>query len=153
LSHNLFNERIACAAVASQESNQLTSSLEDYLEAIYHLQAKNQGARVKDIARIMDVKMPSVTGALRVLAQKGLVRHDPYHRVELTQSGVECAEGIVEKHKTVKKFLVEILGLQDNEAEVEACRIEHAIKPTTLDKLVHFLRHAEKLGLQTDRHE
>ncbi len=124
---------------------ELTSSLEDYLEAIYHLQTHNQRARVKEIARAMDVKMPSVTGALRALVEKGLVRHDPYHEVQLTQKGLECAESVVEKHTTIKTFLVNILGLTDSEAEGEACRLEHAIKPETLDKLVDFLKRAKDL--------
>ncbi|MDH7602963.1 MAG: metal-dependent transcriptional regulator [Armatimonadota bacterium] len=130
----------------TQKRAELTSSLEDYLEAIYHLQSHNQGARVKEIARVMDVKMPSVTGALRALVEKGLVKHDPYHEVRLTQEGVECAESIVERHTVIKRFLVEILGLADTEAEGEACRLEHAMKPETLDRLVTFLKRAEEIG-------
>ncbi|MGQ9454675.1 MAG: metal-dependent transcriptional regulator [Armatimonadota bacterium] len=124
---------------------QLTSSLEDYLEAIYHLQSNSQGARVKDIAQRMDVKMPSVTGALRTLVQIGLVRHDPYYRVELTETGVKCAEGIVERHTAIKKFLTDILGLGHEEAEAEACQLEHAIKSETLDRLVRFLKDTKAL--------
>lgn len=122
------------------ESNaQLTRSMEDYLEAIYNLKARTDIARVKDIAREMAVKMPSVTGALRSLADKGLVTHRPYESVELTEEGLERAREVARRHAAIKGFLVETLGLAEANAESEACGIEHAIRPDTLDRLLAFV--------------
>ncbi len=126
----------------AQENAELTRSMEDYLEAIYNLKARSDVARVKDIASEMDVKMPSVTGALRALAQKGLVKHDPYDTVELTDEGLDLARSVADRHSAIRDFLVEVLGLGDEEAEAEACGIEHAIKPETLEKLLRFVKRA-----------
>lgn len=116
----------------------LSPSLEDYLEAIYNLKIRRETARVKDIAREMGVTMPSVTGAMRSLAAKGLVRHEPYEYVDLTEEGLSRARSIAHRHSAVKEFLVGVLGLSEEDAEREACGIEHAIQPDTLEKLLKF---------------
>lgn len=113
--------------------------MEDYLEAIYNLQVRSQVARVKDIARQMNVKMPSVTGAIRALASKGLVKHQPYESVELTGKGLDKARGIAHRHSAVREFLMSLLQLDEKDAEREACGIEHAIAPDTLDRLLKFV--------------
>jgi len=125
---------------------QLTRSMEDYLEAVYNLKVRSQVARVKDIARELDVKMPSVTGAMRSLADKGLVKHQPYENVELTDSGLDLARNIAHRHSAVKEFLTGTLGLRPEEAESEACGIEHAIRPDTLDKLLKFVDFVRACG-------
>ena len=126
----------------SQTQTSLSRSLEDYLEAIYNLKVRSQFARVKDIADTMNVKMPSVTEAIRSLAAKGLVKHAPYENVELTDGGLDRARGIVHRHMAVKEFLVNVLGLDPERAESEACGIEHAIQPDTLDRLLRFAEFA-----------
>lgn len=121
------------------QDTQLSRSMEDYLEAIYNLKVRSQVARVKDIAREMNVKMPSVTGAIRSLAEKGLVQHQPYENVELTKLGLNRARSVAHRHSAVREFLMSILGLPAEQAEAEACGIEHAIQPETLDKLLKFV--------------
>lgn len=125
-----------------ETQTRLSRSLEDYLEAIYNLKVRSQIARVKDIADAMNVKMPSVTEAIRSLAAKGLVKHAPYENVELTDNGLDRARGIAHRHTAVKEFLVSVLGLDAASAESEACGIEHAIQPDTLDRLLHFAEFA-----------
>ncbi|MCL5104212.1 MAG: metal-dependent transcriptional regulator [Armatimonadetes bacterium] len=124
----------------------LSRSLEDYLEAIYNLKVRNQFARVKDIARLMEVKMPSVTEAIRSLTSRGLVKHQPYENVELTEEGLDRARGIAHRHSAVKEFLTSVLGLNESDAETEACGIEHAIRPDTLDKLLKFVDFVRACG-------
>lgn len=125
---------------------ELTRSMEDYLEAIYNLKVRNQIARVKDIASEMNVTMPSVTGALRSLAAKGLVRHEPYESVDLTEHGLHHARDIAHRHSAVKEFLTGTLGLASEIAEEEACGIEHAIRPDTLDRLLKFVEFSRACG-------
>lgn len=122
----------------ADNGSSLSRSLEDYLEAIYNLKIANQVARVKDIADVMGVKMPSVTEAIRTLVSKGLASHEPYENVELTDEGIHLAKNVVHRHNAVKDFLVGVLGLNENEAEEEACGIEHAIRHDTLEKLMKF---------------
>ncbi len=124
----------------------LSKSHEDYLEAIYNLKVRSQFARVKDIADILGVKMPSVTEAIRTLASKGLVKHQPYSNVELTDEGLDLARNIAHRHTAVKDFLVNVLGVEEAKAEEEACGIEHAIQPDTLDKLLNFAEFARACG-------
>jgi len=127
-------------------SETLSRSLEDYLEAIHNITARGGGARVKEIADELKVRMPSVTGALRSLSAKGMVEHRPYDTVRLTDSGSRQAQGIVDRHNAVKSFLVDVLGVGAEAAEAEACGIEHAIAPETLDRLVKFVEFIERCG-------
>lgn len=117
----------------------LTNSMEDYLEAISIIGEKKKYVRVKDIAREMQVKMPSVTGALKSLAQKDLVTHEKYEYVELTEQGIMIARGVRRRHDTVLKFLTEVLNIDPETAERDACGIEHAVSSITLDRLMKMM--------------
>jgi len=133
----------------SRERSALTSSMEDYLEAIYALQRKHEAARVKDIARALGVKMPSVTGALKLLKAKQLVEHERYGRVRLTSRGLAAARQVDRRHRALVEFLTAILKVPPQRAEEEACRLEHAISSETLRRLsclVNFLRDCPRTG-------
>ncbi len=130
------------------DGTELTRSHEDYLEAIYRLKLKNREARIKDIATAMKVTMPSASEAVSSLAARGLVTHKPYESVELTDRGLELARHISYRHSAVKDFLVNVLGLPGDRAEEEACGIEHAIDPDTLDRLIKFSDFARACGTE-----
>ncbi len=117
----------------------LSASLEDYLEVIFHLEKSNRVARAKDIADQMSVQRASVTGALRALAARGLINYSPYSYITLTQSGREIAKEIIRRHDTLKEFFMTALQMAPEDAEANACRIEHAIDPTAIERLVRFL--------------
>ncbi|MGB9498902.1 MAG: metal-dependent transcriptional regulator [Dissulfuribacterales bacterium] len=117
----------------------LTSNMEDYLEAIMTLQEEQKVARVRDIARQLKVKMPSVTGAVRNLAEKGLVNYERYSFVTLTEKGRKIAKEIISRHQLLYDFLTRVLLVDMEIAELDACRIEHAISPQTATKLKEFL--------------
>ena len=117
----------------------LTGSLEDYLETIYHLTEGQGFARAKDVAERLAVHMPSVTGALRALGTRGLVNYEPYAVITLTAEGKTAARQLVRSHEALKTFLSRILGLPEAEADANACRMEHAISPRTLSRLIEFI--------------
>ncbi|MFP4308736.1 MAG: metal-dependent transcriptional regulator [Desulfococcaceae bacterium] len=117
----------------------LTTVMEDYLEAIYELDQRRQAIRVKDIAREMDVKMPSVSSMLKNLRDRGLVHYQRYEYVELTPEGAEVGREMRRRHRILKKFLVEILQIPPKTADDEACRMEHALSAETLDSLTDFM--------------
>jgi DtxR family transcriptional regulator, Mn-dependent transcriptional regulator len=117
----------------------LSASLEDYLEVIYHLERSNRVARAKDIADQMNVQRASVTGALKALAGRGLINYSPYSYITLTSSGRTVAQDVIRRHETLKEFFIATLQLDPQEAEANACRIEHAIDPMAVDRLVRFL--------------
>lgn len=117
----------------------LTQSMEDYLEAIYQLRRQGDEVRVKDIAEHVGVRPPSVTAALDALKRHGLVVHEPYGAVELTDGGRRTAEFLMRRHQALTTFLRDILGLEAEEAEAEACEMEHALRPRTLARLLALI--------------
>ena len=124
--------------IAAEEKDKLTPSLEDYLEAILHLIRKDRVARVRDIAKRLGVGMPSVTVALKALAQRKLVNYEAYHVITLTDHGRDVAEEISRWHLVLRRFLTEVLGLDSEIAEANACRMEHAVDATLLERLSRF---------------
>lgn len=119
-------------------NDNLTSSLEDYLEAILFVVRQKRVARVRDIADRIGVGMPSVTAALKTLAARKLVNYDPYQAVTLTDRGCELAEEISRRHYALRRFLTDVLGLDGAAAEANACRMEHAVDDELLERLTRF---------------
>ena len=117
----------------------LTSAMEDYLELIVKLKQENKVVRVRDIAKGMQVKMPSVTSMLNNLAKKDLINHARYDYVELTPLGLKQAQKAVHKHMVLYNFLKNVLKVNAKQADDEACQMEHAVSSTTLKKLMAFL--------------
>jgi len=109
----------------------LSSSLEDYLEAILVLEQKNRVARVKDISAILSVQMPSVTGALKNLRELGLIEYEKNSFITLTENGKMVAECILGRHRILLRFFNEVLGLEGKLVENQACSIEHSINHDT----------------------
>ena len=88
--------------------------------------------------------MPSVTGAMKGLAEKGLVNYERYSYLTLTAAGEKIAREIGERHKTFYSFLTEILQLDHNTAERDACRLEHATCRKTFLKIKDFTDNYKK---------
>lgn len=123
-----------------EHEKNLSASLEDYLEAIYNISLDKQAARAKDIAQRLGLKGSSVTGALHSLSEKGLVNYAPYDLITLTPEGKKVAVDIVRRHDTIKIFLTKVLHVDAAEAEKNACRLEHNISSTVLEKLINFMK-------------
>jgi len=118
---------------------QLSESLQDYLEKILALESSNKVARVKDIAEAMGVLQGSVTSALKTLSAKGLINYEPYSFITLTPRGKKLAQEVTRRHAVIKDFLGNVLQLEADNAEANACRIEHAIDRIAIDRLVQFI--------------
>ncbi len=117
----------------------LTASLEDYLEAIFHIASDKQAVRPRDIAKRLEVRFPSVTGALRSLAEKKLINYAPYDLVTLTPAGEAAARDVVRRHEVLHDFFVDVLAVDDTEAGDAACQMEHSIPKGILDRFVRFV--------------
>jgi DtxR family Mn-dependent transcriptional regulator len=117
----------------------LTASQEDYLEAILGLIGRMGTARVRDIAEQMGVAKSSVTVALRGLAKRKLVNYKPYELVTLTRDGRAMAERIRHRHKELSGFFLEVLDVDQETAEANACRIEHAVGDGVMRRLSCFV--------------
>lgn len=121
----------------------LSASLEDYLEAIFHIVREKQAARPKDIAGRLEVGNSSVTGALKALAARELVNYAPYDVVTLTPAGEKAARDVVRRHETLREFFIKVLAADQHLAEVAACQMEHAVPPALIDRFVHFVEFVE----------
>ncbi len=135
----LIYTQIPRPRAAGAPSMKLSSNMEDYLEAV-SLCANDKGAaRVSDIRDMLGVKTPSVTGAIKALAEAGYVRHQPYSGVELTAKGRRAAEDVKKRHAILSRFLTEIIGVNPKTADIDACKMEHTVSRETLEKLHDYL--------------
>jgi len=122
----------------------LSESLQDYLEAVYLLVQRHGVARMKEIAGLVGVGKSSVTGGVQALAERGLVHYEPYQYVTLTGEGEAIGRILLRRHRVLKRFLMEVLGVPEQQAERVGCKMEHAIKGEVLDRFVQFLQFAEQ---------
>jgi len=118
----------------------LSRSLEDYLEAVYLLQAERGEARMKDLAARLNVKASSANEAVERLATLNLVKHERYGTIVLTKQGEDLARQIYNRHQVLLRFLHEVLGVDREVAERDSCALEHSISEETLDRLVRFIK-------------
>ena len=110
----------------------MTKSLEDYVEAIYRLREENGTARVVDVAKSLGVKMPSVNNAVKELARLKLVKYEKYRELILTEEGVAVAKKVYEHHLLLKNYLMS-LGVSEENAENDACAMEHILSEETME--------------------
>lgn len=125
-------------------SYSLSASLEDYLEAIYLIRQQKDEVRAKDIADRLSVSGASVTGALHALVERDLVNHEPYEGVTLTEQGRSIAQGVCQRHQALYQFFVRVLGLNKDDAEECACKMEHAVPDHVLERFMAFLSFMER---------
>ncbi len=121
------------------ENENLSASLEDYLETICQLSRSTGTARVTDISGRLGVHKSTVSAALRALGRKGLINYTPYRAATLTVSGQRLADEVVRRHAAIKRFLTEVLLVPERQAGENACRIEHAMDADVLARLVRFV--------------
>ncbi|HEV2641726.1 MAG TPA: metal-dependent transcriptional regulator [Candidatus Elarobacter sp.] len=117
----------------------LTRSVEDYLKAIYDLQAAFGAAPTNDIARRLDIAPASVSGMVRRLARQGWLEYQRYRGVKLTEPGRRAALRTVRRHRIIESYLVQVLGFTWNAVHDEAERLEHAASEDLVDRMAAAL--------------
>lgn len=123
--------------------NKLSSTLEDYLEAIFRLENEKRAARVRDISNYLGVAKSTVNAALKSLSAKGLIAYEPYQLIILTEKGKEQASEIVLYHEVMRHFLSDILAINRERAERVACEMEHAVDRDVIERFACFLAFME----------
>jgi Mn-dependent DtxR family transcriptional regulator len=118
----------------------LSASKQDYLETILDFSADAGPVRSVDIARTLGVSRASVNKSLGFLKESGLIEHELYGSVRLTEKGLRMARAVRSRHNALKVFLVDILGVAPDTAEKDACRMEHAISRETASRLEDYLK-------------
>jgi DtxR family transcriptional regulator, Mn-dependent transcriptional regulator len=134
----LIAERNFSIVFIMEASSDLSASMEDYLETVLVLEKRNRVARVKEIAEALNVQMPSVTGALKILRHRGLVHYEKNSYIHLTDEGMKVARSIQDRHFALARFLRKGLGLSAEEAQDTACKIEHVISPEVASRLQYL---------------
>ena len=127
------------SAIKNELNKPLTPVMENYLEAIFNLGKEKRVVRVKDIAKRLGVKMPTVTHMLKTLSERKLIEYEKYEYLELTKKGFDVGEEIDRRHHVLQSFLTDILGIDLKKADEEACKMEHAVGTATIDRFVLFM--------------
>lgn len=121
------------------DSKNMTASLEDYLEAVLVLSQKETSVRLTDIAAFLGVSKPSANRAVNTLTQRGFLEHETYGDITLTPGGETYAASVLHRHKLLKHFLIDSLGVNEETAEEDACKMEHVMSSETIEKLYDYL--------------
>ena len=112
---------------------------EDYLEAILVLKNKNGFVRSVDIANNLGFSKPSVSRAMGILEKDGYIEFGIGNMINLTEKGQEKASDVYSRHQLLTKFLVKITGIPDDQAEKNACRIEHVIDSDVVEGIKNWM--------------
>lgn len=128
----------------------ITSSMEDYLEAILEITQESGSARISEIAEKLDIAASSVSEVIGKLAQLQLVTQKKYGPVLLTSQGKNYAEDISCRHRMIKEFLTNVLGVEDEIAENDACMMEHVISNVTMKHLAEYLAEENEIIASPD---
>ena len=120
-----------------------TRAGEDYLESIYRLSTESGepdgSVRSVDVAEQLDVSKASVNKALSMLKEEGMVNQSRYGRETLTPEGKEYAAIVWRAHRALRAFLETDLGVEAEQADEEACLMEHVLSADTMSRLIDYL--------------
>ncbi len=127
--------------ISGRTNKGFTESIEDYLEEIYlDYIGSNTGVRITDLAQAMGVTKASATDAVKKMKDRGLVRHERYGRIYLSDAGLQAAKEVYDRHVTITQFIRNFLDVSPEVAENDACGIEHIISDETFSAIKAALR-------------
>jgi DtxR family Mn-dependent transcriptional regulator len=112
----------------------IQESAENYLETILILRQRIGQVRSIDIVNEMNFSKPSISYAMKQLRENGYISMDESGYITLTEKGLEIAERVYERHKVLTDYLVS-LGVDEDVAKADACRIEHVISPMSFEMI------------------
>ncbi|MCD7779070.1 MAG: metal-dependent transcriptional regulator [Candidatus Gastranaerophilales bacterium] len=124
--------------------NNLSASLEDYLELICNLLETGQNLKAAEIARKLNISRAAVSEALMKLAEKNLIVYEGHKGIIITPLGIEKAKEVISKHNTFTFFFEKTLGIDIKTAEENACKIEHVISDDVFARIEAFQEYCSK---------
>ena len=129
------------------ETKNLSSGLEDYIEAIYIADINKTQLKGAELARNLNISRASVSEALAKLVKQGLIQYESYGAIKLTDLGKSEAVKVYHKHNVLKEFFEKILSVDPSEADEIGCKVEHIISKSVLEKIrqytLYCMRHPE----------
>src|SRR2546430_2112985 len=132
-------ERIGMQPALRDPNPPLTRSVEDYLKAIYHLSSQGGFASTSDIAAMLEVAPPSVSGMVKRLSETGLIEHVPYRGVQLSPQGRRAALRMIRRHRILELYLTQQLDYDWDGVHAEAERLEHAVSDELIERMAGSL--------------
>ena len=135
----LLLRRSAYVLFREKKMKKVSESAENYLETILVLSRRQGSVRAIDIANELDFSKPSVSIALKHLREQGHVVISEDGVLSLTESGRRIAEGIYERHLVLTRFFTS-LGVDEDIAQADACKIEHILDPQTFNAIKRSLK-------------
>lgn len=130
----------------SFNDNVVTHSAAHHLIAVLDLTKERGYARVTDVAKELEITTGSASTNLKSLKQKGLIVEDDNRFLSLSDEGQALAEAIIRRRDTFRSFLVDILGVSEDQAEVDACKTEHLLSKETTEKIESFQSQLQDKG-------
>ena len=127
-----FHEKLYILFMASQ-------TIENYMKALFNLSDASDKVNVTDLAKSMDVSLPTVNSMVKKLASMGLVKYEKYKPLEITDLGKKEAALIIRKHRLIEMFLVEKMGIGWDEVHDIAEHIEHLKSPLFFERVDELL--------------
>lgn len=128
--------------VAASAEPHLTIANEDYLECVVRIEREDgetEGVRSVDIAQRLGVSKASVNKAVTALKNQGMVEQSHYGKVMLTDLGRQVGNDVWRRHRMLRVFLTQELGVEFERADEEACQMEHALSEDTMDRWISYL--------------
>lgn len=122
------------------EENKITHSAAHHLLAVKELREQRGYARVTDVAKLLNITTGSASTNLKSLKSKGLVEEDDNKFLTLSDEGLQLASAVIVRKKVFYTFLTEVLGVSEEQAEIDACKTEHLISAETTNKLEKHLK-------------
>ncbi len=122
------------------EENSLTHSAAHHLLAVMELREQHGYARVSDVARHLNITTGSASTNLKNLKEKGLINEDANRFLVLSPEGEALAQAVIERRRLFHHFLVDILHVSEEQAEIDACKTEHLLSLETAKKLKRFMQ-------------
>lgn len=128
----------------SEQVNRWSSSIEDYVRAIYGLAERGEPVTNTTLATRMGVNPSSASGMVTKLGQAGLVAHAPYRGIELTPDGELLARSVLRRHRLIESYLVSELGYTWDEVHGEADQLEHVVSDRFVERVAGKLGNPER---------
>ncbi|MEP0847483.1 MAG: metal-dependent transcriptional regulator [Phycisphaerae bacterium] len=128
------------------EHNEITHSAAHHLMAIDDLVQKFGYARVSDVAKRLNITRGSVSISLQPLKKAGLINQDENRHLQLSEIGQQLVQAIKTKRHLMQRLFSEVLGVGAEQAEIDACKLEHLISNETARRMVAFLRFVDSNG-------
>ena len=119
---------------------ELSASHEHYLRGIWEVRTRRGYARLIDVARELQISPPTLSVGVRALETRGLVVHDDQRFLMLTEEGERLARQVHHRFHVMRVFLAEVLGVPAEQADHEACRLEHDVSGATAERVLDLLK-------------